>query len=236
MFKEKITINSNDVDKFLNLKVSSFFKFFQQVSTDHSEIIHVGTADTFDKGLGWVVVRMEVKIYDYPKMNDEIIVATHPGETRMIFYPRFYEMYSKKGKLLASGSSLWVVLDKKTRRVVSNPFNGRIIKGEKCEDDIPLPEKVLFSELNKVEDRRVRNSDIDLNAHLNNTKYIDFILDTKEPEFFDNYLLSGILINFEKEVKEGEVVELFTNKDGDIVQGKLNGAECFTAQLEFKKR
>ena len=236
MFKEKIKITSNDVDKFLNLKVSSLFKFFQQVSTDHAEVIHVGTADTIDKGMCWVMLRMEVKIYDYPKINEEVIVSTHPGAVDRFIFSRFYQLYSKKGKLLASGSSTWAVINMSTRRIVPRPFENGIMKGESSKDDIPLPEKIVYSELEKIETRLIRNSDIDLNGHLNNTKYIDFILDTKEPGYFDKKILTRIVVNYEKELKEGESVELFVNEKENIVQGKRDGKECFTAQLEFKER
>ena len=236
MYKEKIIINSNDVDKFLNLKVSSFFKFFQQVSTNHSEKINVGTADTIDKGMCWVVYRMEVAIYEYPKMNEKIIVTTHPGETNKFIFPRFYEMYSKKGQLLASASSLWIVLNMNTRRIVTRPFGDRVLKGEVSKDDIELPEKIVFDELEKIEDRKVRNSDTDLNGHLNNTKYIDYVLDTNEPGFLDENAVKRILVNYDKELKEGEYVELFANKDRNIVQGKRGNDTCFVAQIEYRKR
>ena len=234
MYKEKIVITSNDVDKFLNLKVSSFFKYFQQVSTKHSEIIKVGTADTIDKGMSWVIIRMEVRIYDYPKMNEEVLVTTHPGEVKMFLFPRYYEMYDKKGKLLASSSAMWVVLDSKTRRVLNKPFGDRKFPSETCKDDIPLPEKIKIGEVTKYEDRVVRYSDIDLNGHLNNTKYIDFMLDTKEAGFYDDKLITKIVVNYDKELREGEKVSLYVNDN--VVQGKNEYVSYFAAYIEYKNR
>lgn len=234
MYKEKIVITSNDVDKFLNLKVSSFFKYFQQVSTKHSEIIKVGTADTIDKGMCWVIIRMEVKIYDYPKMNEEVVVTTHPGEVKMFLFPRYYEMYDKKGKLLASSSSIWVVLDSKTRRVLNKPFGDRKFPSETSKDDIELPEKIKIGELQKVEDRVVRYSDIDLNGHLNNTKYIDYILDTKETGYFDKNIIKRIAVNYDKELREGETVSLYTSDN--VIQGKHENTSCFVAYIECENR
>ena len=236
MYKEKVTINSNEADKFLNLKVSTIFRYFQQVSTAHAELIHAGTKEVIDKGMCWVLIRMEVDIYDYPKYNEEVIVSTHPGETNKFIFPRFYQLYSKKGKLYAAGSSMWVVLDKSTRRIVPRPFPDTTFKAESSKEDIPLPEKVVASDLELLETRVVRNSDIDLNGHLNNTKYVDYILDTKAPGFFDKNILTRIIINYDKELKEGESVALFINNNENIVQGRLDDKECFTAKLEFKER
>jgi len=167
-------------------------------------------------------------------MKEEVIVTTHPGEVNRFIYPRFYELYDKKGHLLASSSTIWVVIDMNSRRVLTKPFGDRIFKSEVCKDDIPLPEKIRHGELEKIEERKIRNSDIDLNGHLNNSRYIDFIIDTFEQGFFDDKVVSDILVNYEKELKEGDYVELFVDKKENIVEGKHDGKECFTAQLEFR--
>ena len=130
MHKEKVLVTSIDVDNHLNLKVSSIFKFMQMVSTNHSEELHIGQKDMIDQGICWVLIRMKVEIYKYPKMNDEIVVATHPGEIDRFLFPRFYEIYDKKGNLLIAGSSIWVLVNMSTRRVVVKPFEGRTFKGE----------------------------------------------------------------------------------------------------------
>ena len=237
MHKEKVLVTSIDVDNHLNLKVSSIFKFMQMVSTNHSEELHIGQKDTIDQGICWVLIRMKVEIYKYPKMNDEIIVATHPGEIDRFLFPRFYEIYDKKGNLLIAGSSIWVLVNMSTRRVVVKPFEGRTFKGETCKDDIPLPERVNLAEVNLVEKRKVRYNDIDLNGHLNNTKYIEFIIDMKNKEFYDKNQVKSILVNYEKEAREGENISLFMHGDSDFyVKGEKDNSTCFTAYIETEKR
>ena len=237
MYKEKVLITSIDVDNHLNLKVSSIFKFLQQVSTNHSEKIHIGKADTIAKGMAWVITRMKVEIYDYPKMNDEIVVTTHPGEVNRFLFPRFYEIYDRKGKLLVSASSIWVVIDMNTRRVLTKPFGDRKFPSESHKDDLPLPEKFLLTDLTKFEDRKVRYNDIDLNGHLNNIKYIEYILDTKDINFYNKYMIKSINVAYEKEVKEGEYVALFTGGDKDFaVKGYVNEKTSFEAALEVTER
>ena len=237
MYKEKVLITSNDVDNHLNLKVSSIFKFMQMVSTNHSEKLHIGQKDTIDVGMCWVITRMQVVIYDYPKLNDEIVVTTHPGEVNRFLFPRYYEIYDKKGKLLIAGTSIWVLIDMATRKLLTKPFEGRKFPVEKCKDDIALPEKVNNVDYVKVEDRKVRYNDIDLNGHLNNTKYIEYIIDMKNKDFYDEYQVKSILVNYDKEIREGEVVSLFTHGDDDFyVRGEKEGSTCFSSYIEVEKR
>ena len=239
MYKEKVKITSVDVDSHLNLKMPSIFKYFQQVSSNHSEIIGVGKKDTIDKDMAWVIMRFKVVVYAYPKLNDEIIVATHPGETKKFLYPRFYEIYDRKGNLLVSASSLWLVINAETRHIVANPFGEQKFKAESHKDDIELPNAINVNEIimKKIEDRLVRYNDTDLNGHLNNTKYIDYILDINDREFYNNHLLKEILICYEKEIRENQIVSIYRNDDkiNQIVQGKIGEDSSFTANLVFQK-
>ena len=237
MYKEKVLVTSIDVDNHLNLKVSSIFKFMQMVSTNHSEILNIGKKDTIDHGVCWVLIKMQVNIYKYPKMNDEIVVTTHPGEVNRFLFPRFYQIYDRKGNLLIAGSSVWVLVDMATRHVIVKPFEGRVFKGESSKDDIPLPERIDFKDLPKFEDRKVRYCNIDLNGHMNNVSYIDFIIDTKNKEFYDKFQVESILINYDKEINEGQTVSIFEDGKEDFkVRGDVEGKTSFTAQVGVRKR
>ena len=237
MYQEKVLITSNDVDNHLNLKVPSIFRLMQMVSTNHSEKLSLGQKDTIDKGLCWVIIRSKVVIYKYPKMNDEIVVTTHPGEVNKFLFPRFYAIYDHKGNLLISGSSIWVLVDIKTRRLVTRPFEGRTFPSETHKDDIGLPEKLNLPQLDKIEDRKVRYNDIDLNGHLNNTKYIDYIIDTKNKEFYDEFQVKSVNICYDKEIREGETISLYSdNEDNFSIRGEKDGLTCFSAFIEVEKR
>lgn len=239
MYKEKILVTSNDVDHHLKIKISSIFKFLQQVSTNHSEILKIGKKQTTDVGLSWVITRMHLVIYSLPEMNDEIVVTTHPGEVKKFIFPRYYEIYDKQGKLLISGSSLWVVIDSVSRHVNMNPFGERKFAFETNKDDIPLPERInLNSDLKLIENRRVRYSDIDLNGHLNNVKYIEYMVDLHDKNFYDEYQIKEILINYERECHDNEIVNLsLLDKDmTSFVKGDVGGTTSFTSIIKYDKR
>ena len=152
-------------------------------------------------------------------------------------YPRYYEVYDKKGNLLVAGSSLWVVIDAKSRHVVTKPFGDRDLKGEKNKDDLPLPEKVVIEEVVLKETRKVRYNDIDLNGHLNNVKYIEFMMDLHDKEFYDQYMINEILINYEKECHDSDEVSLYMNDKNDCsIKGMVGDTTSFTAKINFVKR
>ena len=74
----------------------------------------------------------------------------------------------------------------------------------------------------KYEDTfKVRYSDIDSNQHVNNTKYVDWAIETLPEDIVDNYSLDEIRVTFEKECRYGETINVYTDireqEDGSLI-------------------
>ena len=237
MYKEKVQITSTDVDENLEVRLSNLFKILQEVGSNHAEKLKVGHWELFKHNMIWVIIRMEVKIYRAPILDEVVTVVTHPGETKSFVYPRYHHIYDNKGNLIVSASSLWTILDKTTRKVVIKPTGLVPIKGESHKDDIPLPEKIVGEANNLVDTRKVKYTEIDLNGHLNNTSYIGYILDTHDAPFYREHRISSINITYEKEIRDGQEVKMYSNNDfPEIIRGTVDGGNHFIAELTYEKR
>ena len=180
---------------------------------------------------------MEVVIYRTPSLDEEVLFTTHPGETKSFIFPRYFEVYDKKGKLIIAVSSSWVLIDKNTRKVVLKPESMVKIKGEKDKNDLELPAKVVGDATNLVEEKSVKYTEIDLNGHLNNTSYIEYILNTHDEAFYKSHRIKRININYDKEIRSGDKVSLYTNNSfPEIIKGKVGEVNHFTAELEYEER
>ena len=237
MYKEKIKITSIDVDNNFELKLSSLFKIMQEVASNHVESLNAGHYDLLKHNLLWVVIRIEVKIYKTIKLDDIITVTTHPGEQKSFIFPRYFQIYDKKGELLVNSSSMWAVIDKDTRKVVLRPQSIKAVKAESNKNDLPLPLKVNIGEVSPVDERVVRYSNVDINGHLNNTQYVEFIVDTHDLDFYKHHRLCRININYDKEIKFGDKVTILSNKEEkEIIVGKVNDENRFSAEIEYEER
>ena len=237
MYKEKVLVTSVDVDNHLELKISSIFKFLQFVATNHAETIHIGQADTIDKGVCWVIIKMFLEIKRLPVLNEEIIVTTHPGETRGFIFPRYFQVYDKKGNLLINAASLWVLLNIETRKVETHPFPDRKFKYETSKEDLPIMGNIDDKDVKEVERRVVKYNDIDLNGHLNNVKYVEYMIDLHDKAYYDKYRVTSLLISYDKEIKDHEEVVLYSdNKLNETIRGEVDGASRFRAYITHKER
>ena len=224
MYEKKYYIGSNDVDQFLELKLPSFFRMMQDISTEHAEMLHIGKADTLDKNLYWVITRIELDIIRMPQYLETVTLKTYPGDDMRFIFPRYFQCEDKDGNVLIKASTLWMVLNHETHHVMLNPFNGFKAPSEHLEGELHLPNKAEGEANNLIEVRKIRYSDIDLNGHLNNTKYIDYIVDTHDSEFYKKNRIKHFLINYEKELKDNNELSLYSNNSNpEFIKGEFDG-------------
>lgn len=238
MYKRVFTVEASDIDPNYELKLSSIFRMMQDAATGAINELNMGVERTRKQNMMWVITRYSVEIYKSLFNLHKVTVITYPGKDMLFIYPRFFELRDENDEVIVRASSTWCVLDRDTRKVVSKPFKEIKLEGEHLDGEISLPRKVEISSLNHIEDRIVRYSDIDLNGHLNNTKYIEYIVDLHSLDFYKKHLIKKFDINYEHEVKYGCKIVLSSNMDDNIelIQGNIDGNDIFNVKIEYEKR
>lgn len=237
MFKEKHVVTSNDVDSSLQIRVSSLLRHMQETATNHADKIKFGHNELGKDNHIWVIIRMQLEINRLPALDEEFYITTHPGKAKAFMFPRYFQVYDKHNNLLLNASSTWVVLNYETRKVVINPFKDRKLPEEEDNKDLALPEKVLGESPTLVETRKAKYSEVDMNGHINNTRYVDYILDLHDSEFHKKKMIKSLLINFDKEIMEGDLISLYSNnQEPEIIHGLVDGQVSFAAKVEYKDR
>ena len=240
MYSEKFLIDSNEVDPFLDLSIPGLFRLLQAIAGAGVEAIGAGKTETTDKGYMWVLTRMDVEISKMPRYMDEIELTTYPGEQIGCFYFRHFFARSKNGEVIFRVASTWALLQASTRKVVMRSPFPHPLTPEKADGELGRPEKLQAPEsMVEVERRRVTYSMCDLNGHLNNTRYLELIVDVKNRAFYEKHTPVSIVLNFEKEIQEGEEVSICLSSQDEnpyTLVGKVNGEERFLARLAFKDK
>ena len=233
-YEEKITIGSNDVDSSYKLKMSGFFKLVQDVIMHDTNRHKVGSIDLKEQGLIWVITRVRVEIKRMPKYCEEVTFITYPGKTIKMLFPRYIRVVDKDGNVIINMSSIWAILDEKTRvPLMNSPIMDKAYSYH-MDDELPLPIKISSPELTKVETRKIHYSDCDLNKHLNNTRYIEILQDLRTMEFYEQHSIKSMTINYLKELKEGEIIDVYSNLDSpEYIEVKKEDTKYFLACVEY---
>lgn len=208
-FSKQYTVNIYDVDANYNCKYSSLMNYLWDVVVSQSDAL----GET-DHGLinncVWVLLKYDLNILEYPKFRDTITVETDIVGIKKLYGYRSFVIRNSEGTIIVSGISTAILLDLVQRRPVKmSPEQCKIYGIEKeLEQTLPLDDFIKFEDPKYLKDYSIRHSDIDVNKHVNNVKYIEMAVDTLPRDLLNIYQISAIKVLFKKEATEDSTLHL----------------------------
>lgn len=239
--KTKYLITSADVDFEEKIHVSSLVNYLIQSAWRHAEHLNWGVNVLRTHNLSWVLSGLKLEISDYPNWKEELTVETWPKGLNRLFYLRDFMVYNKDRKLVAKGTSNWLMIDTDKRRPKLQLLNNidEVISENKHAINEFVPSIKMNNELVFVKECEVQYTHIDVNQHLTTTGYIDFVMNTFEPEFISENRPKEITLNFHKEVLFGSKLKIMrSNMEERLMTFGLftledNRRPCFTCELKL---
>ncbi len=235
IYTEHRKLLADDVTMYRSLRPSTLMRMLQEISIAHTEALGAGRAKTLDKGALWVIARMKLEVASLPSYDDEITLTSWAGKTMRVLFPRYYEMCDKDGKVLVRASAVWLLMDEKTRRMVFPEAYGVEVPAPDIQPAIALPCGVTLGEQKEEKTFTVSYSQVDINGHMNNSKYIDRTEDLLGAEYLKNHELRTLEIEYKSEIKLGQTVTLkYTRSDDELsLVGIVDGNPCFELVAKF---
>ena len=185
MFKGKYTfkVRTYECDAEGLATMPSICNYLQEAASIHAGELGFSKSDFDHSGenISWVLTRLVVNMDTYPQWGEEIVVETFPRGGRKIAAWRDFEIKNAAGTLLGVATSEWMIIDLAARKTVAVPQSVLA-----CIDDSVSP--VLgtspFSKLrfpaecpDPAFSSHAQKSHIDLNGHVNNVRYIEWMLE-----------------------------------------------------------
>ena len=213
-YERKLRLRSSDVDMYRRLRTSTLFALLQEAAIAHTEQLGMGREKTLDKGALWIVTLQAAQIRRMPEYDEDVVLRSWPGRTMHVLFPRYCAMDSADGEPLVRASALWTLIDSKSRKLVFPERLGVEIQGVSLpEDEIPLPRASRAVPFTAERDFTVPYSYVDLNGHMNNTRYFDLAEDCI-PAAAEGRALRAVNVEFAREVRFGEELHLRWGQEG----------------------
>lgn len=231
-------ILADDVDMFRSMRYSVFMRWLQEASIAHTEALGAGRDKTLDKGALWVVARVRVEIRRMPQYDETVTFRTWAGKTRHVLFPRYYEIADAEGNVAVRASAVWLLMDANTRRMAFPDKYGVRIPDTSTGTELALPAGIAPKDAPVVYRHTVRFQDVDINGHMNNSKYLDVIEDALGFDFLHDFELTEFEIDYLEEIRGGKRVALSgTCEDGKIdFEGRTGKKECFRFSAAYAHR
>ena len=198
IWKDTYQIRSYEVDCHHRLAVLAIFNFMQEAASRHAEALGVSIQQLLSENYTWLLSRLKIKIVSFPVWKDRIQISTWPSGAQRLFALRDFELLDKDNQTVAAAVSAWLVLDVQKRRPVRiAPFVERL---KPLEGDHILPD--TLDKLPGLEFRThekkvvVRYTDLDINQHVNNASFVEWLVESIPIRVLDTSLLAELEINF----------------------------------------
>lgn len=179
----------------------------QEAAWSNATALGFSTVDLMENNITWVMNRMRLEIYRLPIHKEKIKIETWPAGMDKYFTKRDFRVWSEEGELLVEAASNWLVMNINTRKLIAIPS---YIKDANFvverNNVVPIIDKVKYNAASTANAKNIQVSwfDIDINDHVNNIKYYQWILDSLGGEYLDNHRLIKIDITFKHEGKYGD--------------------------------
>ena len=238
IYEKPYQLKSSDVNRWQRLRTSVMMRWLQEAAIAHTEELGMGREKTLDKGILWIISLQRTEILRTPVYDEKIVVRSWPGKTMHVFFPRYYELVSEDGsEVMVRASALWMLLDEKTRRFVFPESYGISIEGCVTGREIALPSSPKTLPFTEESPFTVPFSYVDLNGHMNNTRYYD-LADDLLPFEKKGRLLNTLFTEYLHEIREDQPIMLRLGFDESGSAAFLagedgSGTALFRLRLEY---
>lgn len=217
-----------DVDAYDNLKLSSLLSFLEESACLSADELGFGYKDVTPKGFGFIIVNNYIKLFRNIRLGEKVSIHTWPIKPRFMFFFRDSEIYVGNEKV-GVATSRWVMVDLNSFVSVSPYlyFKSSDFDSYNTERSIEFSDWKIpaISGGEKSVSKKIRYSDYDHYLHMNNTKYVDGLMDCFSVEELKDKRLSSVQISYVKQCKENEIIDYIreNTEKGYIVEGLVDG-------------
>ena len=211
--KMKIPFDMADMNG--HIKLPDVILLSLQVSGMQS--IELGVSDKAileNYNLVWIITDYDIEVVRLPRFAEEITIETEALSYNRLFCYRRFTIYDEAGQDLIHMMATFVLMDRDSRKVhavepqilapYQSEFSKKLLRGPKYQS--------LENPISK--DYHVRFYDLDMNGHVNNSKYLDWIFEVMGADFLTHYIPKKINLKYVKEVRPGGVITSAVERTG----------------------
>lgn len=231
----EFTVDTRMMDMNRVLRADWLLGLNQQSGEHLFKCVGLGNEMLEKQGIATVYTRIRL-LFDRPVMVDEkLTLTTAMSFRRGPIMKRDLDLFDENGEHAGGVYTEAVAMDVDTRS---------IMRGERCAvfDIVPCPENSrgalmprfrLPQVMEEVGSFTIGYADIDFNGHMNNTKYINFVLGFADGGMKGRYLKEADM-EYHAECRGGETLTVRRGTDGDgqvITFSGADGTERFRAKI-----
>lgn len=203
-------ISSAETDMYARLRPGALVNLLIQSAVQSADALGFGYEGLQRHRLFWVLSRLSLEVYRPLRWHEEGTVETWPKDLEKILYLRDFVVRDSRQEVVCRATSGWLAVDAGTKRPkrLDDIDMSMFVRMRDTHALETLPEKLSPVGDGASFDIRTTYFDIDLNAHVTTTRYVDWMMDTFDVSYHEQNYPTSMSINFLRETKPGDGIRL----------------------------
>ncbi len=238
-FEEEFKLRLYDTDMSGNVLPHEFFRILQETAGEHHTFVNDNLLKLYARGMSWFLLQAKFEFDRTPQYGERLTVRTWLSQIRSIKAKREYYILDQKGNIIGRAAKLWAFFNLQTKRPIAVPpeiqekwpvYDEQAVTLDKVSapgDYFPGQAKIT-----------VRKSDLDINRHVNNLRYIQW-LEEVLPADLENKPVLCLNAKFMAESSQGDelLIQRTDVSDGKFfyqIENQTTGKTAFSAIVKYK--
>ena len=205
---ESFRVRFNEADATGFATVQSIGNWLQEAADQHARELGWAREQLQTRRLFWALTGLRLALTRYPRWRETATVTTWPAGADRLFAGRDFELADAAGAPLGGATRAWLLVNEDTRRPI------RLLP-EIAAAVLPRPRalahdfRVRLAPPDRVEHERrfhVRRSDLDVNGHVNNVTFIEWVVESVPPDRLGAARVTDLTLEFHAEALIGDEV------------------------------
>lgn len=243
-FDKQCELRHFEMDKFGIASPTTILTLLEETAADHCSNINYSLYQLAEKSIGWVLISGIMKMERYPGYKENITIRTWLSKYTTIKGVRHNIIYDELNNIIGRAKSLWIFFDIAQRRPIPI-FDDIKERWSFCNEesiDYDISKKIEPVKEPDYELKfKINGYDTDMINHVNNIRYLQWIVESIPDEITDNYYLYSVDGRFTAEAYYGQTIVSLTKNDiqdkSFIHSIKIEGTDkvCAVAKTIWKK-
>ena len=182
-----------------------------EVATLHANDLGIGYETLVKTSETWVLSRVAVEMRLYPGVNDHYTIRTWVCSINRLFSERDFEILLADGTVIGHARTVWAVINTTTRTASDISRFEHILLTVPADKHCPVDKPsrpVAVKDPTHIETYRFTYCDLDVNRHVNSSRYIELLLNQWSLDFHDHNRLTRFEIAYMHEARYDDTVEV----------------------------
>ena len=234
-FDKSFELRYFEMNEFGVASPTTMLTLLEETAAEHCQSINNSLYQLADKNIGWVLISGIMQMERYPKYKEKITIRTWMSKYSSIKGFRENIIYDEKNNIIGRAKGLWIFFDIERRRPTqifeeikekwseSNDLSIRADISKKIEP-IDVADFQLSFKVNRY--------DTDMIRHVNNIRYLQWVVESIPDEIINNYYLYSIDGRFVSEAHYGDNIISLT-KELEKTESENNDLKYYSHTIKI---